>query len=119
MKDPRDVLRPAEMLIIVPPFLRLVYSALGPHLLQAFARREGAEAQILYANMLLAEELGTRDYNLLNEESLFALWGERFFARAAHGLPSLGRGVGEEMYSMARNLGAEKAARIDLEYEER
>ena len=44
-KDPRDVLRPAELLIIVPPFLRLVYSTLGPHLLQALARREGVDTR--------------------------------------------------------------------------
>ena len=118
-KDPRDVLRPAELLIIVPPFLRLVYSTLGPHLLQALARREGVETQVFYSNLLLAQELTPEVYNRLNDESLYPLWGERFFARAAHGLPALGHGVGEQMYSMARELGEEKAARIDLEYEDR
>ncbi len=119
MKDPRTVLRRGDLLIVVPPFLRLVYSTLAPHLLQALARREGLEAQVFYSNMLLAEELGPEIYSRLNNESLYPLWGERFFARAAHGLPPLGHGVGEQMYSMARELGEEKAARIDLEYEDR
>ena len=118
MQTLAKVLRPADVLLVVPPFSTLIYPSLGAHLLQAVARRAGARAQVLYANTLLAGELGRPGYELVCDASLATLLGERFFARLAFGLPPLGRGV-EEMFSLARDYGEARAARVDLDYEER
>ncbi len=118
MRQLGTVLRPADVLIVVPPFSTLIYPSLGAHLLQAIAHREGASVQVLYANLLLAAEIGRPAYERICDASLATLLGERFFARSAYGLPPLGRGA-EEMFSLVRDYGAERAARIDLDYEER
>ena len=113
-----EVLRPADVLLVVPPFSTLIYPSLGAHLLQAIGGRAGARIQVLYANVLLAAEIGRPGYELICDSSLAALLGERFFVRLAYGLPPLGHGA-EEMFSLARDYGETRAARIDLDYEER
>jgi len=77
-------LAPADALIIVPPFYSSDTTTLGAHVIQACARKRGYEVRVLYANLLLARELGTERF----EECVNAdkeLLGERFFAAAAYG----------------------------------
>ncbi|MCY1014464.1 RiPP maturation radical SAM C-methyltransferase [Pyxidicoccus sp. MSG2] len=79
-----------DALIIVPPFGSVFRPSLGAHQLQACGRERGFRVSILYANILLAEELGREPYRQLCETPPMTMMGERFFARAAHGLPPLG-----------------------------
>ena len=118
MQALQTVLRPADVLIVVPPFSTLIYPSLGAHLLQAIGEEEGTSVQVLYANVLLAAEIGRPAYERICDASLATLLGERFFARLAYGLPPLGQRA-EEMFSLVRDYGAERAARVDLDYEER
>lgn len=83
--------RRGDALIIVPPFAALERPALGPHLLQACAKAAGFEVRILYANLLLAAEIGELNYTALCYSPLRDLMGERFFAATAYGSPPLGR----------------------------
>src|SRR6516165_8740115 len=80
-----------DVLIIVPPFADFDRPALGPHVLQACAREAGFEVRVLYANLLLAEEIGAQTYLALCYAPTALLMGERFFAATAYGVPSLGR----------------------------
>ncbi len=81
-----------DLLLIVPPFAFPDQPSLAAHLLQACARREGLTVKVCYANALLARRLGA-DYRLVAQGS-YSLMGERLFARAAWGLPPLGRNAG-------------------------
>ena len=93
------ILRPAEVLFIVPPFALLDRPALGVHLLQAVARRAGVEAQVLYTNLWFAAcfDEGTHSTVTKLQHGLFL--GERLFARAAFGGPALGRDGGEGLHA--------------------
>ena len=84
LNDLSTHLAPADALIIVPPFFSSDTTTLGAHIIQACARERGYEVRVLYANLLLARELGTQTF----EECVNAykeLLGERFFAAAAYG----------------------------------
>jgi ribosomal peptide maturation radical SAM protein 1 len=91
----------------VPPFYEIGRPSLAAHLLQACAADRGHRASVLYANMLLAAELGVDAYTRIGfpkEYPPHALAGERFFAREAHGLPALGRDS-DHMLEMAHAFG--------------
>ncbi|HSR68642.1 MAG TPA: RiPP maturation radical SAM C-methyltransferase [Acidobacteriota bacterium] len=118
MKNADKMLRDGDVIIIVPPFGKLTYPSLGAHLLQAIAREQGFTVRVLYANMVLAAEIGIEEYETIYDESLGILLGERFFARLAFGTAPLAH-RGGDMCSMARDFGEEKAARVDLDYDER
>ncbi len=95
MYDVREVLRPARVLIVVPPFAQIDRPALGVHLLQAIARRQGVEVQVLYASMLFAAYVGAPMYNVLSSTSYHLFIGERMFSRAAFGTPPMGHDNGD------------------------
>ena len=77
----------ADALIIIPPFAGLDRPSLGAHVLQACAREHGFDVRVLYANILLAHEMGELDYEAICFASTSNLLGERFFAPAAYGAP--------------------------------
>jgi len=85
-------LREADVLLVVPPFHDLGYPSLAAHLLQACGREAGFRVQVLYANLLLASAIGEATYTKICDVSDGAFLGERFFARRAFGLKSLGHG---------------------------
>ena len=60
--EPRVELRPADALIIVPPFAGLDRPSLGVHVLQACAKARGVTVSVLYANLLLGGEVGEPTY---------------------------------------------------------
>lgn len=95
--DVCTLLRPADVLLIVPPFAWQDRPAIGVHLLQALARREGLEAQVLYTNLLFTRffDEGTHDTFAQMQYGMYL--GERLFARAALGGPPLGRDGGAGM----------------------
>ena len=93
--DVSDVLRPARVLIIVPPFAFIDRPALGVHLLQGIGRRLGIDVQVLYANMLFAGFVGHELYEALATMSYSLFLGERLFARSAFGVPPMGYDNGE------------------------
>lgn len=77
--------------MIVPPFGSINDIAFGPHILQALAGEKGYKADILYLNILLASAMGAEDYDAVYFSPEYWMLGERLFARAAHGLPPLGK----------------------------
>jgi ribosomal peptide maturation radical SAM protein 1 len=86
-----DCLPEGDALIIVPPFAALDRAVLGPHLLQACAKRSGMRVGVFYANMAFAALIGEEVYTELCECSpSSALMGERIFCSAAYGMPPLG-----------------------------
>ncbi len=87
-------LRPADVLLIVPPFGELSQPSLGVHLLQACGRSSGVRVRVLYGNLLLARVIGEKSYNKICASPLGSFAGERLFARCAYGVPPLGRGSG-------------------------
>ena len=91
MNSPAGHLREGDALIIVPPFASLHRPALGPHLLQACAKHAGFEVSVLYANALLAAEIGEASYTAVCDGSPSRLLGEALFAAAAYGISSLER----------------------------
>lgn len=91
------LLRPAPIVLIVPPFHWTNRPAIGVHLLQGIARRAGVEVQIVYANIMFAARFGQRNYAMLSTLQYNTFIGERLFARAAYGLPPLGRDGGANL----------------------
>ena len=80
-----------DALIVVPPFAGLDRPSLAAHLLQACAREAGLVVHVLYANLLLAANIGEINYEAVCYTPTGALLGERFFASAAYGVPPFGR----------------------------
>ncbi len=88
----RQLLRDADVLLIVPPFTTARMPSLAAHLLQASAARAGFRVDVLYANLILSAIVGSGRYEAIcGTMSTDSLVGERFFAAAAYDLPLLGR----------------------------
>jgi ribosomal peptide maturation radical SAM protein 1 len=79
-----------DALIIVPPFASLDKPSLGGHILQSCARKVGCEVKVLYANLILAAEIGEINYEAICYAPIQDFIGERLFASAAYNLPPLG-----------------------------
>ena len=80
-----------DVLIVVPPFGGIDRPSLGAHILQAAARRAGYKVSILYANMLLAADIGVKRYTAICYAPTADLLGERFFTAAAFDQEPIGR----------------------------
>ena len=104
--DVIDVLRPARVMIIVPPFAFIDRPALGVHLLQGVGRRLGIDVQVLYAKMLFAGFVGHDLYEALATMSYSLFMGERSFARAAFGVPRWGTTTGTRSMRSSMRRGA-------------
>lgn len=92
-KNILSVLNGGDILFIVPPFTTNS-PTIGPHILQAVARKNGYSADILYMNLLLAPIIGFDFSEKIGTSDLFQYWSmvnERLFARSAYGLPPLGK----------------------------
>jgi len=89
--DLRALLGEGDALIIIPPFAGLDRPSLAAHTLQSCAALSGFRVRVFYANFSLAKEIGDTSYEAICYGPTSALLGERFFARSAYGLPSLGR----------------------------
>ncbi|WP_437678784.1 RiPP maturation radical SAM C-methyltransferase [Sorangium sp. So ce131] len=94
----------ARALLLVPPFARFDLPHLGVHLLQACARRAGSEVAVLYPGMHLAREIGEQLYHAIAESTSPHMYGERIFARAAYGVPLLGRRAEEALAGLRQEL---------------
>jgi ribosomal peptide maturation radical SAM protein 1 len=79
-----------HVLLIIPPFHSVKYPSLAAHLIQACCRKAGFPVRVLYANILLASVIGEDPYEEFCHSPEGTFIGERFFARCAFGLPSLG-----------------------------
>jgi len=80
-----------EILLLVPPFVSLYGTILGPHLLQTLAKEKGYKVDLLYLTVLLAPIIGLEDYERICTAPQYWMLGERLFARSAYGLPVMGR----------------------------
>lgn len=92
--DVRSLLRPADILLIVPPFAWQDRPALGVHILQALARRAGLEAQVLYSNFLFSAYFDEGTHNTIAQMQYGMYLGERLFARVVFGGLPLGEDGG-------------------------
>jgi ribosomal peptide maturation radical SAM protein 1 len=100
------LLKPADVLMIIPPFALENYPMVGPHILQALAEKEGLSVQIYYANIHFASLLG-EDYEKLCNMN-YSMLGERLFAKAAWG-QDLSPRLDDSIYDLSRLLGEQKA----------
>src|SRR5438552_9078505 len=73
----------AEAIIVVPPFAGIDRPCLAVHLLQACAKGRGINVGVVYANLMLAREIGESVYSSLCYASTAHLAGESFFAGLA------------------------------------
>jgi ribosomal peptide maturation radical SAM protein 1 len=89
--DLRPLIGRGDALIVIPPFAGLDRPSLAAHTLQACAAEAGFRVRVLYANLLLAKEIGDSLYTAICFAPTSSLLGERFFARSAYGVPQLGR----------------------------
>src|SRR5579859_3370548 len=89
--DFRALVGAGDALIVIPPFAGLDRPSLAAHTLQACAAQSGFRVRVLYANLLLAKEVGDTLYTAICFGATSSLLGERFFARSAYGVPQLGR----------------------------
>lgn len=89
--DFRALVGSGDALIVIPPFAGLDRPSLAAHTLQACAAKAGFRVRVLYANLLLAKEIGDSLYTAICFAPTSSLLGERFFARSAYGVPQLGR----------------------------
>jgi ribosomal peptide maturation radical SAM protein 1 len=81
-----------DVLLIVPPFALLNRPSLASHLLQACAGEQGFRVVVCYANLHLAADASVRVYETLCDgDSPRSFLCDRFFSRAAFGMPLLGR----------------------------
>lgn len=112
--EPKVQLRPADALIIVPPFAGLDRPSLGVHVLQACAKARGVSVSVLYANLLLGGEVGEPTYQAVCYGPSGALLGERFFAAAAYGIPPFGHDDKYVSYFSDRAGAADDEVEIDL-----
>jgi ribosomal peptide maturation radical SAM protein 1 len=76
-------IEPCDVLLVLPPFAGIDRPSLGLHVLQACARAAGFKVSILYANLLLAAELGSELYEAICYAPTAALLGERIFSPSA------------------------------------
>lgn len=109
--DITSVLRPAQGVLVVPPFAALERPNLGVHLLQAIARERGVELQVLYANLMFAAFFDEKTHISLARGHYSLFLGERLFARAAFDLPPLGSDHGvpiDPAFASAREEFARK-----------
>ena len=112
--EPKVELRPADALIIVPPFAGLDRPSLGVHVLQACAKARGVNVSVLYANLLLGGEVGEPTYQAVCYGPSGALLGERFFAAAAYGIPPFGFDDAYVSYFSDRSGVPDDEVEIDL-----
>ena len=113
--DVDAVLRPADVVLVVPPFAWIDRPSLGLHLLQGIARRAGYNVQVLYANLLFAAHFDEGTHATLSRIGQGMFLPERMFARAAYGTPALGRDAGQAIVPKLAEL-REKYARADLKF---
>ena len=107
-----QILRPADVLLIVPPFASLSYPSFAVHLLQACGGEAGFRVQVLYASILMASVIGEKAYNDICEAPLGSFAGERLFARCAYGMPALGRHA-DRMFEPSWVVAADEGPEID------
>lgn len=84
-----------DVLFVVPPFGGVDRPSLGVHILQALGREAGIDVRVLYANLLLARDIGLERYVAICYAPTSDLLGERYFcqsafSRAPQGAPRFG-----------------------------
>jgi ribosomal peptide maturation radical SAM protein 1 len=82
------ILEPADVLLVVSPTTGIFQPLLGVHLLQAECRHKGIDTRVLYANLAYSSLIGVDLHKNISRDQHLLL-GERIFAYAAFGLPSV------------------------------
>lgn len=79
-----NLLKPADVLLILPPFAYVEAPSIGLHILQACAEKNGFSVQVGYINMIFSDLLGSETYNAMCSFH-DTMIGEAFFADIAYG----------------------------------
>jgi len=109
LDDLKKLLKPADILMIVPPFFLENFQSMGVHSLQARCREAGFTMQIFYANIHFASYIKDGNEVLCNINNAFI--GERLFAKAAFG-NDIGNPIHENIYDNGHIFGKERAQQI-------
>ncbi len=72
-----------DVLIVVPPFASPDHPAFGPSLLVAGCRSQGLRATVMYANLMLAAQVGYERYTEVTRSVSQSMFGEGLFRWAA------------------------------------
>lgn len=91
MKSINIDLGEGDALIIVPPFATIDKPSLGVHILQACAKSAGISVKILYANIILASEIGENNYLDFINMNPGTFMREGFFASVAYDISPDGK----------------------------
>jgi len=112
-KKLNSTLKGADILLIVPPFSRSCKGAmLEPHSLQALAREQGFQVEVLYLNVLLASLLGVELSEEISNTPRYSLMGDRLFSRSAYGLPPLGKSAESSFNEAISTEGRENRQQV-------
>lgn len=109
LHDLKKLLKPADVLLIVPPFVLENFQSMGAHILQACCKQAGFSVQIFYANILFASHI-KEDYEILVKMSNYLI-GERIFSRAAFGDNGYQK-IHENIYNNSYTFGPQIAGQI-------
>jgi ribosomal peptide maturation radical SAM protein 1 len=115
LEDVPGCVQQAHVLLVVPPFAGLDRPSLAAHILQACAKEAGFSVTVLYANLLLASEIGEKNYEAICYAPSSGLIGERYFAATAYGLKPLGR---DDCSQDAHFKRASKNVNLKISFEE-
>jgi ribosomal peptide maturation radical SAM protein 1 len=109
------LLKPCQVLLVVPPFFPLDKTCISVHILKACAEEKGFNVGIFYANMVFASNLGLSNYYFLSHIGIEQDYvGERFFARSAFGGEPFGKGGLEIMKKTVLNYERTNGVKLDL-----
>src|SRR5262245_59092644 len=72
----------AKVVIVVPPFQSIVRPSLAAGQLKANLRAAGFDAEVLYLNLLFADQIGAHVFDWISESVTRSLFGEFLFSRS-------------------------------------
>lgn len=113
---------PPQVLLIVPPFMLVDRPSLAVSLLKACCLKRGIPCAVLYANLLLARQVGAATYRSVCLSSAAALAGEWLFSLQAFGNRNAYEAYRDELARKGRVPTTERDRSIfvqDLEQVER
>lgn len=105
-----------NILLIVPPFIRLSTASLGLHLLQAYAKTKGFRVEIDYQSIKFAQFIGKPLYDSIAFSEDEQMLGERIFCQAAYGLPMLGLNAVNDLALFSEQILLENGQSVALDY---
>lgn len=108
-----EILKQADVLLILPPFASVEGPSIGLHILQACAKEYGFSVQVAYVNMAFSYLLGYETYNNMCSSHDMMI-GEMFFANAAYGTSPFSK-PGFDIDSCFEMVSDDSAKKINID----